>query len=533
MLKNKISFIVLLLLSVILVFSGLTVIKAEAQDEQVDVLRLSGGDSGFPSPFAHGRRGGGIRRTFIMYDGLLEKDEEGLIPWIAEDYKIKDNGKQYLFTIREGIKWHDGKPLTAEDVKFTFEYTAKHPMVRQWVSPEDIEEIEIIEGRKVLITVAQPKVTNLYNLGMTYIIPEHVWEGVENPKEYLSDDALIGSGPYKILEYNRTHGTYRYEAFSKFWGPTPAFKIIEAVPVSEEVMAIERGEIDIMRHVSADLLPRYEDKPEFGIKTGRCFAGSRLLLNMKDYPIFRQKKLRQAIMYAIDSKELIDKVARSSGVPKSAGILPPDHIMYNPDIKEYGYKPEKAKEILNQIGYGHLNKDGFWEDENGKEISFDLLCSSRSNTSRSGELIKEQLARVGIKIDVKIVDRSKGDDMALNNQYQINLYGHAGLGNNADYLRERYGNVSSRSITTSMGSPGYKNEKLAELLEKQQLEFNKEKRKKLLFEIQEILAEEVPEITLYFSVEHDVYRSDKYDGWVTTFDSRCPLNAIFSYLLKD
>jgi peptide/nickel transport system substrate-binding protein len=121
-----------------------------------DVIKLAGGDYGYLTPYAHYPRGPGIFKMRLIFDSLLERDEKGYINWLAEKYEIKENGKQYLFTIRDGVKWHDGEPLTADDVKFSFEYAIKHPMVSSTISEKDIEKVEEVGDRQVMVTVKKP-----------------------------------------------------------------------------------------------------------------------------------------------------------------------------------------------------------------------------------------------------------------------------------------------------------------------------------------------------------------------------------------
>ncbi|SHE33306.1 extracellular solute-binding protein, family 5 Middle [Desulfofundulus australicus DSM 11792] len=190
--------------------------------------------------------------------------KRGSSPGWLKKYEIKEGGKQYLFTIRDGVKWQDGKPLTAEDVKFTFEYASKHPMVSSYIGSKDIEKVEVVGDRQVLITVSEPNAAMLYNLGLTRIIPKHIWENVDNPKEFTKPEAVIGTGPYRLTGYNKEHGTYRFEAFEDFWGPRQRVKVIEFVPVSEEILAFEKGEIDLAG-VTPDVLPRFQNDPQYKI----------------------------------------------------------------------------------------------------------------------------------------------------------------------------------------------------------------------------------------------------------------------------
>lgn len=499
------------------------------EQQQVDIIRLAGGDWGYLSPYAHYPRGPGSFKMRLIFDSLLERDEKGLIPWLAEKYEIKEGGKQYLFTLRDGVKWQDGKPLTAQDVKFTFEYASKYPMVSSSFSSKDIEKVEIVGNRQVLVTVSAPNAAMLYNLGLTPIIPKHIWENIDNPKEFTKPEAVIGSGPYRLTGYSKEHGTYRLEAFTDYWGPGQRVKVIEFVPVSEEILAFEKGEIDLAG-VTPDVLPRFQNDPQYKIVKSPGFWGYRLLFNMGDYPVLRHKEFRQAMAYAIDANELIEKVARGAAVPGSAGILPPDHVMYNPNVKQYKLDLQKAGELLAKLGYDKLDERGIRQNQNGEKLSFNLLVSS--DEVRLAEVLKEQLSRAGIEIKVQSVDMKTRDARVRENKYELAITGHGGWGNDADYLRERFASYSKGGalVASAPGTPGYQNEELNALLDKQRLEFNDQKRKELIFKAQDILAEDVPEIPLYYTTGYSVYRPAKYDGWMFMFDHHSLTHSKLSYL---
>lgn len=504
--------------------------KAEG-NKTVDVIRLAGGDYGYLTPYAHYPRGPGSFKMRLIFDSLLERDEKGYINWLAEKYELKENGKQYLFTIRDGVKWHDGKPLTADDVKFSFEYACEHPMVSSTISKNDIEKVDVVGDRQVLVTVKKPSAVMLSNLGTSRIIPKHIWEKVDNPKEFLDKEAVIGCGPYVLTDYSKEHGTYRLEAFKDYWGPKQRVKVIEFIPVSEEILAFEQGEID-MAGVTPDVLPRFEKEPQYKIVKSPAFWGYRMLFNMSETPVFQQKELRQAFCYAMDKNDMLEKVQRGAGVPGCAGILPPDHVMYNSKAKKYNYDPQKAEELLVKLGYDKL-ENGVRVNSKGEKLSFNLLVGGEV---RLAEVLKEQLEKVGIEINVQSVDGKTRDARVQDNKYQLAITGHGGWGNDADYLRERFSSEKKAggSISPNLTRfKGYSNPELSELLEKQFETLDEKKRKEQIFKAQELLAEDVPEIPLFYTTGYTVYKPAKYDGWMFMFDHHSLSHSKLSYLERN
>lgn len=525
---KKFCLIVLLFIFIFSVFTFAGLIYFESNsvlagdrnlEYEVDFIRLEGGDWGYPSPYAHYPRGPGGFKMCLVFDSLLERSEDGLIPWLAEDYQIKNEGKQYLFSIRDGVKWHDGQALTAEDVKFTFDYIVEHPMVWSYIFSDDLEKIELIGENQVLITVKEANAAFLYNLGRTRIIPRHIWQGVKNPKEFTAGEAVIGSGPYKLNDYNKEHGIYRFEAFEDFWGLKQRVEAIEFVPVSEAVLAFEKGQIDLT-DISPDLLGRYQHNNEYKVVQKPAFWGYRLLFNIVDHPVLSDKRVRQAISYAIDKKDLIAKIERGAGKVGSAGVLPPDHVFYNKGVKQYAYNLKKAKKLLNSAGY--------------ERLTLNLKVSDRA--VRLAELIREQLVRVGIEIKIISSDRKTHDSRVKDMEYELAILGHGGWGGEPDYLVDRFlsGGQSKGGLSPDeSGLKGYDNPELNSLLLKQKYEFNSEKRKELFFAVQDLLAEDLPEIPLYYTSGYTVYRPDRYDGWMFMYDHHSLTHSKLSYLERE
>lgn len=505
---------------------------AEPGKAVVEVIRLAGDDWGLPTPYAHYPRGPGGFKMALIFDSLLERDEHGLIPWLAEKYELSVDGLTYRFTLRSGVTWQDGTPLTSADVKFTFEYTLKHPMVWSYVTADDLERIDVTGEREITFTAKKPIAPLLYNLGITRILPKHIWETVENPKEFTAPEALIGTGPYCLTDYSKEHGSYRLEANPQFWGPAPRVKVIEFVPVSEALLAFEQGEI-AQTEIPPDVLPRFQKDDSCKIVQNPAFWGYRLLLNMQNNPVLQAKAVRQALHYAIDKQALVEKIARGAAVVGSPGILPRDHVWYNPQAAYQGVDLKKAEELLASAGFGTLNADRIRQNERGETLSFTVLVGGGAEV-RIGEVLKEQLAKIGVQLTVQSVDTKTRDTMVRENQYQLALLGHGGWGGDPDYLRERFGDQPKGGLSPSASRlHGYRNETLLALLNEQYITVDPEKRKALIFKLQEMLADEVLEIPLYNTASYTAYRPQEYDGWMFMFDHHSLSHSKLSYLSRE
>ncbi len=452
---------------------------------------------------------------FLIFDSLLEKDEQGLIPWLAQEYSISEDGKTYTFKLREGVTWHDGEPFTARDVQFTFEYFMENQPVRNELflnGAPFIESIAIVNDYEIAVAVKQPNATVLERLGVTRIIPEHIWQDVDNPSEFTGPESVIGTGPYMLAEYIKEQGAYQFVAFPDFWGPKQRVTTIEHIPVSDPVLAFENGEIDFAQ-ISPDLVSRFEGNPDYTIIIDPPFNGARLLFNMTG--VLADRTLRQAIAYAINQEEIVANAARGAGVPGNAGYIPSRHLFVNPDARNYPYDPEKARELLD-----------------GQTYAFTLSVSE--GDLRVAELVKVYLEAVGIQIEIQAADTKTNDERVNTGDYELIIQSVGGYGRDPDYLREifRAKDASQSVLITAAVLFGYSNPDVDALADQQAVELDPERRKAMIFQLQELIAEDLPIYTLYNKTAYSVYRPATYDGWMYMFDHQWVYHSKLSYLTR-
>ena len=155
-------------------------------------------DVGFPTPFAFSTVGpGGVVRLSLIYDTLTWKDAHGLIPWLATSWQVSPDGRTYTFTLHPDVRWQDGRPLSAADVRFTFEYYKHHPF--RWVSVDRVTEIAAPDPRTVSISLPEPYAPFLSEIaGIVPVLPAHIWRDIQDPAQAQDPRAATGSGPYRL-----------------------------------------------------------------------------------------------------------------------------------------------------------------------------------------------------------------------------------------------------------------------------------------------------------------------------------------------
>ena len=459
-----------------------------AADETIDALTIADttGDWGFPSPYGHYSRGPGYIRMSLIFDTLVWKDQNGYVPALAESWKM-DGNDAYVFDLRKNATWNDGEKFTAKDVVFTFDYIKQHPY--QWVNSEPVKKAEALDDYTVKVYLNHSYAPFLDMIAGTLpIIPEHVYKDVSNPAEFQDDKALVGTGPYKLVNYDKTQGTYLYEAYDGYYLGAPKVKHLKFVKISDQMAAaaLRKGDVDaagVPSELAEDL-----KKEGFAVLESTEDMLFKLMINHKK-EAFSNAKVRQALAYSINRQNLVDSVLRGFGVVASPGLYSPESEWCNPNVDQYPYDPAKAEGLLLQMGY---TKDDQFFSKDGKPLEVELLVDTSSESA--GDLIKQQLEKAGIKVNLRSVEYKTLDSLVGDWKFDLALIGHGGMGGDPQILNGIIGEGFSFASARFD-----QDEKLSQLLVQQVSELDPVKRKALIDEIQELYAQDLPAIPLYYS----------------------------------
>ena len=307
-------------------------------------------------------------------------------PLLAESYQ-QLNDKDWEFTIRQGVKFHNGEEMTSEDVKYSLERCIANPGVNY--NYLIIESITCDDDYTVTIKTSAPFNALLYRLSLD--AASIICKSADTSAEEFNKNP-VGTGPFKFVSWE-LGGDVVLEAFEDYWGGAPAVKrvIFRTIPEAlNRTIGLETGEVDLAYDLGITDLESLADNASVTTLTSPSTTVWYVGMNVQKAP-FDNEKVRQAVAYALDPQGYIDLVFSGEATPANYTMLPPSVDGYVSDCSDYSCNVEKAKELLAEAGY----PDGF---------STTLWCSDTQVMRDSAVVIQEQLRQVGINAEVKTLE---------------------------------------------------------------------------------------------------------------------------------
>ena len=484
-------------------------------------IRLPGGSFGFPTPFAY-IASFGYKQMSYLYDTLLWKDSSGrLLPWLARSVRRSADGRTYTFELRDGIRWHDGRPLTAHDVAFTFDYFKRQTLGPLLVAlPSNVSAARARSRLVVEVQLTVPAVTFPQRVaGALPIIPRHIWSSIEDAPLAQDRKVLVGSGPYLLKSFSAGEGAYLFEANERYFLGTPFIRRIELRPVEDELSALRAGEIDVAdtatEGVGPDALSPFRADDAFAIIRSPGLFTFPLIWNLGRGGALADVRFRRACAMAIDRQAIVDRLIGGNGVAGNPGFLPPDHPYHAP-VEQYAFDTTAANRLLDEAGY-RRGAGGVRRDGRGRELRFRILTGN-SPIPPVLDLVVQALKGIGVELKPQAVDlptlfttlQTGSTEMALG------LFpgpGGTALNADPDTLRTFYSSAVKGRV---QGAQGWVDAEFDRLAQRQLVTADELERKRLIARMQQIVAADLPLLPLYYPTLFTVYRRQVFDRWYTT-----------------
>lgn len=414
-----------------------------------------------------------------IYEGLVRQDAKmNIVGVIAEDWEIIDD-TNIIFNIRKGVKFHNGDELKASDVHFSLKRAYDMGYAAADLSPIDFEKSEAVDEYTYKMVLQHPYAPIISKLSASsaVIVPQKVVE--EEGDDYLSTNP-VGTGPYKLKEWKQGD---RIELVKNedYWGEAKGVKNIVMRVISEvanRAIEVEIGGVDIAYDVSPNDIERLKSNPDVEVHQDLGLSTTYIAFNCQKEP-YTDKKVRQAVAYALDIDSIADAVYFGTGtVAKS--VLAPTVWGFSEEVETLGYDPEKAKTLLAEAGFADGFKTNIWVSKSQQRIDI-------------AEIAQNQLANVGINAEIKILEWGTFLEALQNKELEIFLLGNSVTSGDGDELYYQFHSESNFSGNTAY----FRNEEIDEMIEKSRLAIEPEERAKILGEIQQAVIEEAPWIPVW------------------------------------
>ena len=464
--------------------------------------------------------------VLMQFDTLMNFDlNSEPQPWLAKEVQASADSKVWTLTLQSGVKWQDGKPFTADDVKFTYEMFQKNVHGRFTAPVRDLDTIVVSGTDKVVINLKTPRPGfRVQALADIPIMPKHIWEpqlaSNPDPKKFIDLQGNIGTGPYQLVEY-KPDQLYRFRANASYWKGRPLVDEI-LMPVVKEAnatfAAIKTGELDTtVRKLQPELVKEFESAPGLKVIRGAEFDSQALFINA-ERPGLNRKEVRQAIDYAIDEKKLVDTVYLGYATVGAPGFIHPDNPFANKAVTTYRYDVAKGNQLLDGIGAAK-GADGT-RVLSGTPLKYEMLVDqSRGPLAvRLAELASQMLKDVGITVTVKTVERNTWVaaawpefNVAKGRSFDLSMHGwSAPTQFEAGRLIDL---VNSDPILGQLNLGGFRDAAADQLSQRLGNEGDPAKRKTLAAEMQAYIADQLPIVTIAYPDGLYAYKQATFDGW--------------------
>jgi len=433
-----------------------------------------------------------------FFEGLLQRKapEGNLFPALAVRYEHPDllTWKLYL---RKEVRFHNGNPFTAKDVKFSFERLS-NPDVSEFINTgKSIASIDIVDDYTVVIKTKDPIPWFANNLHQIYMMDKESTDA-RDPGEV--EVKPIGTGAYKLVEWVK--GSYvKMKANEDYWEGPPPIKNVELMPITESstrFAALASGQAELVSGVPVELYEKVLQNPKLDVITRPARRSIFLALGNRPGSPWEGIRVRKAMYMAINEDEIIEKIMRGHAAP-AAQVPDPPTIGYNPEIKRLAYNPEMARKLLKEAGY-----------EKGFEITLSGPNDRYVQDEKIAEAVARYLAKVGIKVSLDVKPKSIFFPQVARGEFEFYLIGW--FDGTFDMGRTYFKLAHSRDEGFGeLNGTNYSDPSIDTLLGPTGSIVDREKRKKVLQDLNKMaMVDKIVWIPLHY--QQDIYAIQKGKG---------------------
>jgi peptide/nickel transport system substrate-binding protein len=435
----------------------------------------------------------------LLFDSLLRHDDQfELQPQLADRWEIPDS-LTYVFHLHPGVRFSNGQPLTARDVKWTFDSLINGKIRSAKAGTfASVSRIDAPDDYTVVFHLKQPYASLPWNLsGAAGIVPYGSGEDFNrNP---------IGSGPFRFVSA-QTDKNVIVERNPNYWGAPAKVQRVEfkVIPDSTtRALELRKQSADIaINSLVADTVVTLERDPHLTVMKAPGTIYAYIALNLRD-PILKDVRVRQAIAYAVNVQPIIHYLLRDEARP-AYSILPPQHWAYDGDVARYPHDPQRARQLLDEAGY---------PAKNGVRFHITMKTSTEESTRLLAAVLQQQLREAGIALDIRSFESATFLADVTKGAYQIHSLRWIGGNQDPDMFENVF--ATSSFAPKRANRTFYSNAKVDELIKEGRSTLDQQKRKIIYDQIQQILAEELPYINLWY-LDNVLVHTNRVHGIVLT-----------------
>lgn len=420
----------------------------------------------------------------LLFDNLLSRDERlSVKPGLAERWEIPDP-TTYVFHLRTGLRFSDGSPLTSRDVKWSFDSLLQGKVrSTKAATYRSVDHIDAPDDSTVIFHLKQPWAALLWNVaggGGMGIVP--FGSGAEASQQ------PVGSGPFRFVSAEQDKEVV-IERNDHYWGDKAKLARVRFAVVPDtttRALELRKGSADVeINALTPDMESALEREPRLAVIRGPGTRLAYMAFNLRD-SILKDPRVRQALAYALDRRPLIRFLLGGEARPADS-VLPPESWAYDPRVEKYACDPAKARQLLDEAGYA---------EKNGVRFHLVMKTSTEEASRAMAAVFQQQLREVGIALDIRSFEFATFFSDITHGEFQ--LYSLRWIGGNEDPDIFEYAFDSARIIPNGANRQYYSNPRVDALIAKASTQVDQNARKQDYAEIQQILAQDLPYINLWY-----------------------------------